>query len=55
MKLPILIRDNELAGIVSEAKEIAQSRADMLKEKLIFMQDQVDILKKLAYTKRNRR
>jgi hypothetical protein len=55
MKLPILIRESELAAIVSEAKEIAQSRAGMLKEKLLFMQDQVDILKKLAYTKRNRR
>ena len=55
MKVPILVRESELAGIVSEAKNIAQSRVDMLKEKLIFMQDQVDILKKLAYTKRNRR
>ena len=55
MKVPILRRENELAALVLEAKEIARSRADMLKEKLIFMQDQVDILKKLAYTKRNRR
>ena len=55
LKIPILISENELASKVSEAKSVAQSRAVMLKEKLIFMQDQIDILKKLAYTKRNRR
>tara|TARA_R100000008_G_C3585401_1_gene171858 strand:- start:1024 stop:1509 length:486 start_codon:yes stop_codon:yes gene_type:complete len=55
LKLPILISNNETARTISEAKGVAKSRVDMLKEKISYMQDQVDVLKKLAYVKRNRR
>ena len=55
LKLPILIQKNELARTTSEAKGVAKSRVDMLEGKLTFMQDQIDVLKKLAYVKRNRR
>ena len=55
LKLPILIQKNELARTTSEAKGVAKSRVDMLERKLTFMQDQIDVLKKLAYVKRNRR
>lgn len=54
-KIPILAQSNDLARKTLEAQSVAGSREKMLKEKLGFMQDQIDILKKLAYTKRSRR